>query len=246
MYHQPLQRCQHGGICAVLLLHRHAHLLDIALNPQKAVPLLHHKDIGGTVPLCDDAALGQHRRVFIAEIPHLNFSVHPVYRVLDRLHRHRLGGIAVNSLLLQIKAGGGFQLQGKALPLAGYLRKGPVLFGVNSPFKVPLPLQVPIGQGGTAGGDIPRHNVQFRDLSRNLGVYHALVLPQLREEGGLLRQLGEAVPGQLPPDFVLEANGDKWTTTAEAYVSNGPFKITEMNTDLVRGADRIVKEMLGL
>ncbi|MEH2951969.1 peptide ABC transporter substrate-binding protein [Candidatus Merdisoma sp. JLR.KK011] len=27
----------------------------------------------------------------------------------------------------------------------------------------------------------------------------------------------------------IEANGDKWTTTAEAYVSNGPFKITEMN-----------------
>ncbi len=27
----------------------------------------------------------------------------------------------------------------------------------------------------------------------------------------------------------IEANGDKWTTTAEGYVSNGPFKITEMN-----------------
>ena len=27
----------------------------------------------------------------------------------------------------------------------------------------------------------------------------------------------------------IEANGDKWTASAEAYVSNGPFKITEMN-----------------
>lgn len=27
----------------------------------------------------------------------------------------------------------------------------------------------------------------------------------------------------------IEANGDKWTTTPEAYVCNGPFKITEMN-----------------
>ena len=27
----------------------------------------------------------------------------------------------------------------------------------------------------------------------------------------------------------IEANGDKWTNTAEAYVCNGPFKITEMN-----------------
>ena len=27
----------------------------------------------------------------------------------------------------------------------------------------------------------------------------------------------------------IEANGDKWTASAEAYVSNGPFKVTQIN-----------------
>ena len=30
-------------------------------------------------------------------------------------------------------------------------------------------------------------------------------------------------------EATIEANGDKWTASAEAYVGNGPFKITEMN-----------------
>lgn len=28
----------------------------------------------------------------------------------------------------------------------------------------------------------------------------------------------------------VEANGDKWTTSPETYVCNGPFKITEIST----------------
>ncbi len=30
-------------------------------------------------------------------------------------------------------------------------------------------------------------------------------------------------------EATIEANGDKWTTSADTYVCNGPFKITEMN-----------------
>ena len=30
-------------------------------------------------------------------------------------------------------------------------------------------------------------------------------------------------------EATIEANGDKWTASAETYVSNGPFKVTEMN-----------------
>lgn len=29
----------------------------------------------------------------------------------------------------------------------------------------------------------------------------------------------------------VEANGDSWTTSAETYICNGPFKVTEMNAN---------------
>ena len=38
-------------------------------------------------------------------------------------------------------------------------------------------------------------------------------------------------------EATIEANGDKWTTSADSYVSNGPFRVTEINS-----SERVVLE----